>query len=345
MRLAAFFLLFYALPARAQVSVAAPACEGLDVSAIEAALAVEIGDVAAAWRELAAPVVLLGCAEGRVRIEITDPVTDKSVARVVAMPEIDRERVLGLAIAQLFLTSWLELLLEPAGATPGPGAEAAEEHARDAIAAADPEPTPEPTPELAPDPVPEPEADVVAPPPPPAAPGPRVDGEVTIEGGARWRAAGENVATAVGVLRGLVIVDRLLLVGARAGIEWGRAERLRGAIDLYTLAVGIFAGLRSPEVGPFSVEGTLGASLAFVLLEGRPRSVDVEGGATRAIAAELFVEVAPTLRVGPLLLALPLTFSGLALSPDGQVTGEPPVVTAGPALAAALRVGVTPAFW
>jgi hypothetical protein len=322
-----------ASPASAQVSIAAPACGELDIGAIERALEVEIADVAVAFRELSAPVVLLGCAEDRVRIEITDPVTDKSVARTVPMPLADRERVLALAIGQLFLTSWLELLLEGTSAD-GPGADAAEARAREAVAAAS---TPAPIPAPAPVPAPAP-APVPAPAPTPAP----IEGELSLEGGARWRAEGESLVSAFGTLRGQLVIDRLVLVGGRLGLDGGRAFRTRGTVDLYVGSADLFAGLRLVELDAFLLDASLGVGVVLVALEGRPYEPDVSGGATQAIAAEGFLEVAPSVRIGPVILALPLSLSGIVLAPEGRVSGEAPVIAGGPALAAALRVTLVP---
>ena len=41
--------------------------------------------------------------------------------------------------------------------------------------------------------------------------------------------------------RAQLVVDRLLIVGARAGLEWGRAFRTRGTVDVWTIAPGVRA--------------------------------------------------------------------------------------------------------
>src|SRR5688572_27553921 len=106
-------VLLISSPARADLAIAGPSCAELDLERIGRLVNVEIGQVADEWSDRAEPVVLLGCSEGSVRIEITDPVTDKSVARtIVAPPPEDAERVIALAVAQLFVTSWLELLID-----------------------------------------------------------------------------------------------------------------------------------------------------------------------------------------------------------------------------------------
>lgn len=344
-------VLGWAPVASAQVSIAAPSCEDLDLGALGQALDLEIAEVAVSFREVASPVVLLGCAPDSVRIEITDPVTDKSVARTVPRPAVDAERVLALAIAQLFLTSWLELLLEEE-VPDAPGAEAAEARAREAVAAAlnlsDPPVSDAPPSEsIENEDAAEAPIDPIDPSPatpidPPASIDPSVSFELSLEGGARWRSEGEQLGTAAGALRGQLVVDDLVLVGLRAGVEWGRAFRTRGSVDVFLTHLGLVVGLRTPALGPFVLDASLGVGAAVVVLEGRPNRTDVEGGSTQAVAAEGLFELAPTLRAGPIAVSLPLVLSGVAFAPQGVVTDEAPVRVDGLALSAMLRIALVP---
>ena len=149
----------------------------------------------------------------------------------------------------------------------------------------------------------------------------------------------------MGALRAQLVVDRLLVVGVRVGVEWGRAFRTRGTVDVWTIAPGLVAGVRTPELGPFFLDAVVGVAPSVILLEGRPSSPDVEGGTTQAIAGEAMLELAPSLRAGPVIVALPLSVSGIAFAPNGQVTGEPPIVVGGTMVSAALRVGVDASAW
>ena len=99
--------------ARAELTIAAPACEALDVREIERRAldrdrrTSPRSGARSRRRSCCSAAPRDGCGS-----RSPDPVTDKSVARTVAMPALDRERVIAIAIAQLFLTSWLELLLD-----------------------------------------------------------------------------------------------------------------------------------------------------------------------------------------------------------------------------------------
>lgn len=315
--------------ARAELAIVAPSCADLDLPEVERVLALEIAEVAAEWSERATPVVLLGCTpDARVRIEITDPVTDKSVARTVSMPEADRERVIGIAIGQLFLTSWLELLIDGDTHEERPGAEAAELRARAAVERSEAGEAGRSQRTIA---SAEHRSGVLA--------------EVAIEGGARVRTGGEQLATVASALRAALEIDGALLVGVRVSTEWGRATRTRGSIDAITASAGIGAGWRTPRLDLFFVDVTGWLSATWIDLSGRPSSPDVEAGTTQAVAGEALLEVAPSIAAGPVIVALPIALGGIAFAPDGVVSGEPPVVVGGPFLAASLRVTVVPSLW
>lgn len=322
-------------PASAQLAIAATGCEGLDVAAIEDALEVELAEAADALRG-GAPVVELSCGDG-VRIAIADPLTGKRVERTVPSPTIDRERVLTLAIAQLFLTSWLELLITPSDA---PGAGAAEAHARAALEEAGV------VPEVAAEPVatePEPPAEITErAPPEPTEPtsGPVFEG--LLGAGARVRLEGENLVTAAITLRAQMLVDRIGIFGLVLGGQWGRTYRTRGAIDVWAADLGVALGARSPSLGPLFVDGVAGVAVGIEALDGRPYRPDVVvGGTTVALVLDGWLEVAPTLRAGPVRVGFPLVLGAVAFAPEAQVSSEAPVITGGVYFSASVRVGLS----
>lgn len=321
-------------PASAQLAIAASGCEGLDVAAIEGALEVELAEARDALRA-GAPVVELSCSDG-VRIAIADPLTGKRVERTVPSPTIDRERVLTLAIAQLFLTSWLELLITPSDA---PGAAAAEAHARAALEEAGV------VPEVAAEPVataPDPAAAEVAQTPEPTEPasGPTFEG--LLGAGARVRLEGENLVTAAITLRAQILVDRIGIFGLVLGGQWGRTYRTRGAIDVWAADLGVALGARSPSLGPFFVDGVAGVAVGIEALEGRPYRPDmVVGGTTLALVLDGWLEVAPTLRAGPVRVGFPLVLGAVAFAPEALVSSEAPVITGGVYFSASVRVALS----
>jgi hypothetical protein len=302
---------------QAQARLDASACEGIDAAAISSGLEIELADAAEALRD-GRTVITLACGE-EVRIEVGDPITDKHVVRVVPMPELDRERVLTLAIAQLVLTSWLELLLAP---QEGPAAEAAETVAREAVAAAEPTPPPAP---------------------PPLSSTSPTRFELALDLGPHVRLEGESLVAAAAAVRAQLVVSSLVIVGARLGAEWSRAFRERGTIDLWGGSLAVRAGLRTPPVESFYVDGAIELGVGLLSLEGHP--VDpgaVSGGTTLAVVADGFVEIAPSLRTGELVIGLPLSIGGIVLAPDAIVSGERSVVTGGAIFSAALRLAWAP---
>lgn len=334
-------LLFWAVfpaAARAQARVDAAGCAdaGLDATAIEAGLEIELAEAAEALAG-GSTVVTLACSDEGVRIEVGDALTDKHVIRTVAMPAVDRERVLTLAIAQLVLTSWLELLLAPEASPSSPAEVSAESFARDAVARATESAPPSPPPPPAVDEEPPPS------PSPPASPPSPFAAELALDAGARVRLEGENLVAAATSLRGEAIVDALVLVGARAGFEWSRAFRDRGTIDVYGGSLALRAGLRSPRIGPFFVDGAIELGADLIAFEGHPDDpAAVQGGTTVSISGEGMLEVAPSFRVDALVVAFPLSVGALLLVPDAIVTGERSVVMGGAIFSASLRIALTP---
>jgi len=80
------------------------------------------------------------CADGHVRLTIDDPVTGKTSTRTLALDDQHRglrSRMLGLAIAEAVLASWVELQLTPEPAVPRPDAVALPETRREAAAIAE----------------------------------------------------------------------------------------------------------------------------------------------------------------------------------------------------------------
>lgn len=338
-------LLFWAvLPAAAsaQAHVDATGCAeaGLDQAAIEAGLEIELADAAEALSG-GSTVIALACGAEGVRIEVGDAITDKRVIRTVAMPTVDRERVITLAIAQLVLTSWLELLVAPRA---GPEADAAETVAREAVREAD-EPAPEQGAD-APEPLPPPETETSVDAPAELAPPPwrqPLTAEGALDVGARVRLEGESLVAVSTALRGQLVVEQLVLVGLRAGFEWSRAFRDRGTVDTYGASLALRAGLRSPRIGSFFVDGAVELGADLVAYEGRPSDPSaVQGGTTVSISGEGLVELAPSFRADALIVAFPLAIGALVLVPDAVVTGERSVVMGGAIFSAGLRVAVAP---
>lgn len=308
----------FAPRARAELAIAAPSCPDLDLAELSRLLELELRDVSDAFEHESDPVVLLGCRpSGELRIEIRDPVTDKSVARTVTMPDPEgRERALAIAISQLFLTSWLELLLPEDEAPEAPGETAAEERARNAVA-----PSFEPAVRQAPVTRAAPDASSF---------------DLGIDLGARVSFANDTLGAGTLALHGWLELGSGVLVGLRVAGELARASRTRGDVEIWALSFGGGAGWRTPELGPFSLATHLVLSALAVSLQGRT-SGEAVPGVKSGVAFEVMGELVPSVRFDRFRLGLALGLGGVVLSPSGVVAREDPVDLDGLRLSAALR--------
>src|SRR5690606_27993696 len=95
-----------------RVTVRADDCQGLSQAEVGRLLDIELAMVTTEIRSGPPLEVGLRCEGERLTIEVVDPLTRKRLARDVPAPapEPGRERVVALAISQLFAASWLELL-------------------------------------------------------------------------------------------------------------------------------------------------------------------------------------------------------------------------------------------
>ena len=98
--------------APSRVVVQAEGCEGLAPEEVGRVLDLELSMVTTEIRSGPPLEVGLACAGERLTITVLDPLTRKRLERDVPAPapEPGRERVVALAVSQLFAASWLELL-------------------------------------------------------------------------------------------------------------------------------------------------------------------------------------------------------------------------------------------
>ncbi len=296
------------------IEVVAVRCGALDPDEIARLLALELDDVVPQMRSGPPLRIELTCAAPMLAIAIVDPITDKRMARDVPLPleEPGRERVIALAIAQLFEASWLELLLPtpPPEQTvtrepqPPPAAIAA---ARSSVAAV----VLRPTRSLA------------------------ILAAGTIHGRALERAA---------ALAGGGELDVRPWFGAaalvvRVGFDAAQFRRELGTIRgwLLTLGLGVAGRVRISQrwhlVGAAVISGGLGR------LRGVASRPDVPTGAITAPTGQLAVGLGPHLRLGTTVLALEAELGGTLRAPEGLVTDGAPVSMGGLWAGAALRVG------
>lgn len=118
-------------PALAQEPPPAPASglvvEGcaVDQAMLARLVRIELASVIEASTDPSRYVVWITCGEGRARIALSDPLTNKTLERTSVAPraeDLEPERLLALTVAQLYRASWLELAAEKADPPPLPPA-------------------------------------------------------------------------------------------------------------------------------------------------------------------------------------------------------------------------------
>jgi len=285
-------------------------CEGLDEAALSRRLELELLDVAPSLREVGPPPVVVRCTDALVAITIGDPATGKTVAREVPRPDgVGAERVIALSVAELYIASWLELLMRPApeAGEPDPpqsassAAPEAEEGLREAARTR--------------------AASAIAAPT-------GVRGAIGIEGGAGLRDLGEPFATVVGGLRASVHPGGDWGVALATRVERGEAHRQRGSVVAWWGSVELGVAWRALRRGAFRLGADLRAGVLYTRIEGRAAE-GVRADAHGALGARVALALRPALVAGRFRGGLTLTLGVDLNAPTGLVSGEAPVRTGG----------------
>ncbi|HWB77923.1 MAG TPA: hypothetical protein VG755_23325 [Nannocystaceae bacterium] len=311
-------LLAHAEPAasEAQIEVAARDCGMLDAVEVTRLLRIELLAVTQEIRSGPPLEVELRCASPTMTIAVSDPLTGKRLARDVPLPadEPGRERVVALAIAQLFAASWLELLLPSEPAPP----------------ASDPVP-----PKLAPEPA--------------AVAAARTDARkrvrprslaVAFGGVVRGRAL-ERTPTLTGGgeidLRGW-FGDAAIVV--RVGLEAGSARRPQGNVRALAVIGSVGAAGRVHVGERWDLGGLVLVGGGFARLRGDPSQPGVEAGGIVGGTGQLMVGGGPRLRLGRIALELDAEIGGMLRTPQGQVADQRTVTLGGLFVGGALRLAI-----
>ena len=134
--LLALLAMAQAPPGRAPLRLQLDKCADIDPAAVSRVVTTELEAALADEREPGAVTTAAAeCAAARVRLTIDDPVTGKSTTRSLDLdgqPRGLRSRLLGLAIAEAVLASWIELQLTREASAPPAGAVASPETRREA---------------------------------------------------------------------------------------------------------------------------------------------------------------------------------------------------------------------
>jgi hypothetical protein len=304
------------------VTVGTDACPGLDSAEVERLVELELDEVTREIRLGPALRVELRCDAQHLEIAVDDPLTGKRLSREVPAPidEPGRERVVALAIAQLFSASWLELLLAepPVTERDGDGVDigpvAASGTSDESIHA----------------------ARRVA----ETATGRRRDIELLAGAGVRGRSLEAATFAALHLdleLRGW-LTPSLGLLG-RAGFDFGQADRIQGQVRGHAATAGIGLAWRwhpRPSIG-LGGSGFLAGGWARV--EGRSDDPSVPTAHTQGATAEATAGIGPRVFFRRFRMDVDAELGGMLRAPEGLVARQQSVTMGGLYFGATLRLG------
>lgn len=239
------------------------------------------------------------CADDRIELRVVDPKTGNDLARSIPAPARDepgRERVIALAVSELFSSAWLDLLSAP-----------------------------EPTPEVYEPPPSEPPSPPVASPPPPVQ---RRDA-IVVQAGIRVRRLQTPMpmgALAVGY--GGWLHPSWGLFGGVA-LEYGGRPTPLGSVHAIVVGPHLRGAYRSRASRRVRALASLGAALDYLRLQGVPDQPGVQAGSAQALSADVFASVGIAIDLRRGWLEIPLQGGFLVPGPRGRVSGHDPVRTDG----------------
>lgn len=297
------------------IEVSTQDCEGLDAAEIARLLALELDEVVPQMRSGPPLRIDLACAPPLLGIAISDPITDKRMAREVPLPpeELGRERVVALAISQLFAASWLELLLPPTPpetrvtSEPRPP-EVAIEAARDTAAAA----------------VRQPQRTIA----------------ILVGGTVRARSLERSPSPWGGAELDVRPWFARAAPVFRLGFEATSTRHAFGTVRMWMASVGLGGAVRIPLPGRWSFGVVAVASAALGRVRGVASRPDVPDGYTTAATAQLGAGFGPRVSAGAALFELDLGLGGTLRQPVGLVEGGTLSTPGGLWAGGELRVGV-----
>lgn len=303
--------------------VTAPTCPAIDPAEVQRLVVLELVAVTQEIREGPPLRVDLGCTPeaNTLTITVTDPLTSKTLERAIPAPpdEPGQERVVALAIAQLFAASWLELLLPEAAreqedppvvpveaGTPSAAVRAATDFA---------------------------EAEVT----PPYAP----RAELATGVGVRGRSIEALPFAAVHVdveVRGW-LSPSVGLIG-RLGFDYGNANRDAGQVRGMAVLAGGGLGWRWRPREYVGLGGSATLSGGWARVAGRPGRDGVTAAANQGGTGEVAVAIGPRVFARRFRLDVDAEAGGMLRTPEGLVEDAPSVTMGGLWVGAVLRLGV-----
>ncbi|MCH9683880.1 MAG: hypothetical protein K0V04_20780 [Deltaproteobacteria bacterium] len=311
-----------------RVVVSTEACDGLSDAEVGRLLDIELAMVTTEIREGPPLEVRLRCEPERMTISVVDPLTRKRLARDIPAPtdELGRERVVALAISQLFAASWLELLTTAEPPEPPPG---------------DPPTAPDPPAVDAARRVAQARTDRNA--EPDAGPQGR-ELELLLGAGGRGRALESSGRLAAARLelsfRGWFrpSIGVVGLVGYDIGQRTRRLGQVRG--QAVTAGGGLAWAWRPDRArARVGVGGQVVVAGGWARVRGVPREPAVPAGSVSGLTAEVAAGVGPRVHYGRLRFDIDGELGLMSQSPTGRVEDGPAMTLGGLWMGLVLRLG------
>ena len=248
------------------INVNAVGCTDVNFDRVKEIILMELAMVR--HGSLPAFAVTFVCTPGAVEISAADPLTGKHLRRKVVMASLKidgKERALALSASQLFIASWLELLVPSQRAAPVPPTEQTPAHAHAAQLA----------------------REAIAP--------AKQSTELSLLGGVNLRTF--NPLFALGVV-GLNlsggIWKSLRLFGKLSG-EFGKTSRSSGTVNAAVAAVGAGVAWRQKLTKYFSLQAGVAASEMFVKFSGKVNSAKFYAGEIAGVATDFSAHLCPVI--------------------------------------------------
>lgn len=303
-------------PVPASPSEAAPSlgwvqCAGLDVAETERLLRVELAVVAARAEVARAPRVTVECKESSLHMEVSDAVSGGRRSLDLPAPAAgkpDLERTVALAASQLFLSSWLEMIVKER-----------------------PEEKPPAPPERRSSPMRRAHAS-------PRSVHDADRWELALAGALRFRNFGNGTRDIAPFVLARRRFSGQWLLGGEVGLEVGEAARPAGNIHVASVRAGILGGARFGHE-PFLLDALVSSALVFVRASGVPLVSGAHGEERSALGADFALSLVPTLSFSHFQIGAVGQAGLLTPAFTARVPGGDPVTIHGPWVGIGLLLG------
>ena len=260
------------------ISVSTVECADLDADTIKEIFVLEITQALPSPNNLTDMEIEIQCTESVIVIGIWDPLTDKKLERRLESAQSSptgKNRVIAIAASQLYLASWLELLISHPLPTPS-GDAPRETSVRAATNLV---------------------TELVVP-----KPGP---GEAALGAGARAHALNHDVlfTTHIGLHAGAWTVSKIGIF-ATTGFDFGRKSKTLGDVDAYKWSLGARAARKWQLHNTFGIQLGIDAAAVYALLIGTSRLDEIVEGRVRGFSGEFSIHVAPLFTFGKIATCL-----------------------------------------